>query len=86
MMPLSFLKPNESCVIRRIGGTEEVRRFLGTLGFASGGTVTVVNQMNGNVIVNVKDSRVAVSREMAAKILVQTEEQKNGNIKRSEDR
>lgn len=74
MMPLSFLKPGESCVIRKIGGKDEVRKFLETLGFISGNTVTVVNQMNGNVIVNVKNSRVAVSREMAAKILVQTEE------------
>lgn len=74
MIPLSFLKPGECCVVRRIAGRDEIKRFLETLGFASGGTVTVVNQINGNVILNVKNSRVAVSREMATKILVQTEE------------
>ncbi|MDD5952618.1 MAG: FeoA family protein [Oscillospiraceae bacterium] len=69
-MPLSMAKPGEHCVVQRIGGREESRRFLESLGFVAGASVSVVSAQNGNVIVNVKDSRVAVSREMANKIMV----------------
>ncbi|HIY28743.1 MAG TPA: ferrous iron transport protein A [Firmicutes bacterium] len=70
MMPLTLMKTGESQTIKRIGGREDTRRFLENLGFVVGGTVTVVSELGGNVIVNVKDSRVAVSREMASKIMV----------------
>ena len=70
MMPLTLMKTGESQTIKRIGGREETRRFLENLGFVVGGTVTVVSELGGNVIVDVKDSRVAVSREMASKIMV----------------
>ena len=73
MMPLTLLKPGEHSTIKRIGGKEDVRRFLESLGFVTGGIITVVNQLNGNVIVNIKESRVAISREMASKIMVQME-------------
>lgn len=70
MMPLTIARSGEENVIKKIGGKEETRRFLETLGFVVGGAVTVVSKNNGNVIVNVKDSRVAVSREMANKIII----------------
>lgn len=70
MMPLGMAAPGESNTIRRIGGKEETRRFLENLGFVVGSAVTVISEINGNVIVNVKDSRVAISREMANKIMV----------------
>ena len=70
MMPLTLMKTGESQTIKRIGGREDTRRFLENLGFVVGGPVTVVSELGGNVIVNVKDSRVAVSREMASKIMV----------------
>lgn len=57
-------------MIRRVGGKEETKRFLETLGFVVGGQVSVVNTINGNLIVNVKESRVAISKEMANKIMV----------------
>lgn len=69
-MPLTMAKEGENNQIRRIGGKEEVRRFLESLGFVVGGQVTVVSENQGNVIVNVKESRVAISREMANKIMV----------------
>ncbi len=69
-MPLSMTREGEENVIRRIGGKEEVRRFLEKLGFVVGGKVTVVSEMNGNIIVNVKDSRVAIGKDMANKIMV----------------
>ena len=69
-MPLSMMNPGEPSVIKRIGGKEDTRRFLENLGFVSGGTVTVISEMNGNMIVNIKDSRVAIGRDMANKIMV----------------
>lgn len=69
-MPLSMVNTGEPNVIRRIGGKEETRRFLENLGFVAGGTVTVVSVAGGNMIVNVKDSRVAIGRDMANKIMV----------------
>ena len=70
MMPLTMAKEGEVNLIKKIGGREDTRRFLENLGFVVGGGVTVVSQISGNVIVNVKDSRVAISREMASKIMV----------------
>lgn len=69
-MPLSMVKEGEPNVIRKIGGKEETRRFLENLGFVSGSTVTVISQIGGNLIVNIKDSRVAIGRDMASRILV----------------
>ena len=55
---------------KKIGGNEETKRHLETLGFVVGGQVTVISSLNGNLIVNVKDSRVAISKEMANKIMI----------------
>ncbi|MBE5974892.1 MULTISPECIES: FeoA family protein [Lacrimispora] len=70
MMPLTMVKAGEPNVIRKIGGKEETRRFLENLGFVTGGIVTVVSEISGNMIVNVKDSRVAIGKDMANKIMV----------------
>lgn len=69
-MPLTMMEPGEEKVIRKVGGKEETKRFLESLGFISGGLVSVVSKIQGNVIVNVKDSRVAIGEDMARKILV----------------
>lgn len=69
-MPLTLAVLGEENIIRRIGGSAEVRAHLQNLGFVAGGTVTVVNSMNGNLIVNVKGARIAVSKEMAQKIFI----------------
>ncbi len=70
MMPLTMVKAGEPNIIRKIGGKEETRRFLENLGFVTGGVVTVVSEISGNMIVNVKDSRVAIGKDMANKIMV----------------
>ena len=69
-MPLSMVKEGEINTICKVGGKEETRKFLENLGFVSGGEVTVVSQINGNIIVNVKCSRVAIGRDMANKVMV----------------
>ena len=69
-MPLTMMEPGEEKVITKVGGKEETKRFLESLGFVSGGIVSVVSKIQGNVIVNVKDSRVAIGEDMARKILV----------------
>jgi len=69
-MPLTMLRNGEEKSIKKVGGREETRQFLARLGFIPGSHVTVVSEIGGNVIVNIKESRVAVSREMAAKIMV----------------
>ena len=69
-MPLSMVKEGEPNVIKKVGGKEGTRRFLENLGFVAGGTVTVVSEVNGNMIVNVKESRVAIGKDMANKIMV----------------
>lgn len=70
MMPLTMVKEGEPSVIRKIGGREETRRFLENLGFVTGGTVTVISEIGGNIIVNVRDSRIAIGKDMANKIIV----------------
>ena len=70
MIPLCYANPGEESVIRRIGGSPEVRKHLENLGFVVGGTATVITSLNGNVIVKVKDSRVAIDEEMARKIMI----------------
>ena len=69
-MPLSMVSDGEEFLIKKINGKEEVRRFLENLGFVAGTQVSVISKISGNVIVQVKDSRVAISREMAQKIIV----------------
>ncbi|MDO4521777.1 MAG: FeoA family protein [Eubacteriales bacterium] len=70
MMPLSMVNTGEPQQIKKIGGKEETRRFLENLGFVPGGMVTVVSAIGGNLIVNVKDSRVAIGKDMATRIMV----------------
>lgn len=70
MMPLTMLETGREMQIRKIGGKDETRRFLESLGFVMGGFVTVVSELNGNLIVKVKDARVAISKEMANKIMI----------------
>lgn len=69
-MPLTMVKTGEKNTIKKVGGLEETRKFLENLGFVTGAMVTVVSAINGNVIVNVKDSRVAIGHDMANKIIV----------------
>ena len=70
MMPLSMVNEGEPQVIKKVGGKEEARKFLENLGFVTGGEVTVVSEIEGNLIVNVKDSRVAIGKDMANRIMV----------------
>lgn len=70
MMPLTMVNPGEENVIKKVGGKEETRRFLENLGFVTGGVVTVISEIGGSMIVNVKDSRVAIGKDMANKIMV----------------
>ncbi len=70
MMPLTLANTGEENMIKKVGGSPETRKFLESLGFVAGGSVTVISEIGGNVIVNVKESRVAVSKEMACKIIV----------------
>lgn len=69
-MPLSMVNTGEANIIKKVGGKEDTRRFLENLGFVVGGAVTVISKINGNMIVNVKDSRVAIGKDMANKIMV----------------
>ena len=69
-MPLTMLNIGETGEIKRIGGNEETRRFLANLGFVQGAEVTVLSAIGGNVIVNIKDSRVAINKDMARHIMV----------------
>ena len=70
MMPLSMAKTGETVTIRKITGKDEVRQHLAELGFVVDGTVTVVNEIAGNLILQVKDSRIALDRTMANRIIV----------------
>lgn len=70
MMPLALADVGEENIIKKIGGSQEVKKHLENLGFVVGGTVTIINTLGGNVIVNVKESRIAISEEMARKIMV----------------
>ena len=70
MMPLTMAKVGEPNTIKRIGGREETKKFLENLGFVTGGVVTVVSEISGKMILNVKDSRVALGKDMANKIMI----------------
>ncbi len=70
MMPLTFARAGEQNLIKKIGGNNETRRHLNNLGFVDGGTVEIISDTGGNLIVNVKESRIAISKEMANRIVV----------------
>ena len=70
MMPLTMANAGEENIIKKVGGKEDTRRFLENLGFVVGAAVTVISQVEGNIIVNIKDSRVAIGKDMANKIKV----------------
>ena len=70
MMPLYMADTGEENIIRHVGGSPEMKKHLEDMGFTAGGAVTVLNTIGGNLIVKVKESRVAVSREMAEKIMI----------------
>lgn len=69
-MPLSMLNKGESNNIKRIVGKNDTIQFLASLGFVTGSPVTVINKLGSNVIVNIKDSRIAISKELANRIMV----------------
>ncbi len=69
-MPLTMASVGEANTIRKVGGNEETKRFLENLGFVAGAEITVVSAIGGNVIVNIKDSRVAINQDMARHIMV----------------
>ena len=70
MMPLILADPGEEAIIKRIGGSPEMKKHLEDMGFTAGGAVTVMNTIGGNLIVKIMESRVAISKEMAQKIMV----------------
>lgn len=70
MMPLIFANPGEENIIKKVGGSQDVKQHLADLGFVPGGVVSIVSEIGGNLIVNIKNSRIAVSREMAGKIML----------------
>ncbi|MBO4895042.1 MAG: ferrous iron transport protein A [Clostridia bacterium] len=70
MLPLPVASPGEENVIRKIGGSAEVKKHLEDLGFVVGGTVTVLSRLGGNVIVRVKESRIALNEDLAKKIMI----------------
>ena len=70
MMPLTLANVGEESIVRKVSGNPEVRKHLEDLGFVAGGAVTVVSSLGGNIIVKVKESRVAISEEMAKKIMI----------------
>ncbi len=69
-MPLNVAEPGEENIIRKIGGSPEVKKHLEDLGFVVGGSVTLVSVLNGNVIVNVKQARIALDADMARRIMI----------------
>lgn len=70
MMPLALANIGEESIVRKVSGSPEVRKHLEDLGFVTGGPVTVVSALGGNIIVKVKESRIAISEEMARKIMI----------------
>jgi ferrous iron transport protein A len=70
MMPLILANNGEENIIRKVGGSAEMKKHREDMGFVAGGTVTVLNTINGNLIVKVKESRVAISREMDGKLMI----------------
>ena len=69
-MPLSMASVGEPLEIKKVGGKEEIRQFLEKLGFVTGGIITIISKVDGNMIVNIKDSRIAIGNDMANKIVI----------------
>ena len=69
-MPLSFADKGEDLVVKKVGGNDEVKRHLENIGVVPGGTVSVISELNGNLIVKVKESRIAINDELAKRIMV----------------
>ena len=80
MMPLTMAPVGQASKIQRVGGNDETKRFLANLGFVVGSEVTVISTIGGNVIVNIKDSRVAINQDMAPHIIVGETFPEVGNI------
>ena len=70
MMPLLMARRGETNKISAVRGKDEIKRFLANLGFVEGSAVTVISEIDGNLIVNVKDARIALGKQMAAKIFI----------------
>ena len=70
MMPLTLAAVGEENIIKKVGGSPEIKKHLENLGFVVGGSVTIINTIGGNVIVNVKEARIAISEEMARRIMI----------------
>ena len=70
MLPLTYANVNEMNVIRKVGGNPEIKKHLEDMGFVTGAIVTVVSAISGNLIVNVKDSKVALDKQLAGKIMI----------------
>ncbi len=70
MMPLSFAEKGKDYEIKKVGGNQETKKHLEDLGFVSGSKVTIVSDVSGNLIVNIKESRIAINRDLANKIYV----------------
>ncbi|MCD8155382.1 MAG: ferrous iron transport protein A [Clostridiales bacterium] len=84
MQPLVFFQSGESGMIQKVSGADETRRFLAGLGFVEGASISVISELSGNLIVNVKDSRVAINREMARHIMVQPGAVANAGVSAAE--
>ena len=70
MMPLNLGTVGEENIIKKIGGSPEIKKHLEDMGFVVGGAITIVNTLNGNIIVNVKESRVAINEDLARRIMI----------------
>lgn len=70
MMPLTYATPGEEAIVKKVGGNPDVKRHLENLGFTPGGSVTLISVIGGNVIVKVKESRIALNEDMARKVMV----------------
>ena len=77
MMPLVMANVGEENLICKVGGNSEIRAHLENLGFVPGTAVTLISEISGNVIVSIKNSRIAISREMASKIMIQEDRHEN---------
>ena len=81
-MPLTMARTGDTNSIKKVGGKDDVRRFLESLGFVAGCPVTLISSNQGNLIVGIKDSRIAISKEMANKIIIQKEYAENEDIEK----
>jgi ferrous iron transport protein A len=70
MIPLTYADPGEANVILKISGKPEIKKHLEDMGFVTGALITVVSAVNGNLIVNVKDTKVALDKELANRIMI----------------